>query len=91
MTQQEPLYFHLFNGAKTRAAWDESSPEFIDDWKPEERKIPCSAVQVTYGTCVHLYDSNANMLLELAWTAEDPDLLYLDGVWYGDFQVVVGG
>lgn len=84
----EPLVFHLFNGAKTKAAWDENSSEFIDDGKPEERRIPCAVVQVTYGTCVHLYDHYANMILALAWTEKDPDLLFLDGVWYGDFQVV---
>lgn len=85
----ERLILNLFNGAKTTSAWDESSPDFVDDWKPETRQIPCSLVQVTYGTHIKVYDKDGTMVHEMQWGLEaDPDLILFDGIYYGDFEVI---
>lgn len=79
----------LFNGAKTKEAWNEDSPEFIDDWKPEERDITGLAhVQVTYGCHVKLMYEDGERREDFGF---EDDLLVCDGVYYGDFMVVNGG
>ncbi len=74
---------YLYNGAKTEAAWDSNSPEFVDDWKPEERQIEADAVQVTYGCHVKVYIGDE--LIDFWWGKNG--LIFYEGVFYGDFTV----
>ena len=78
------MKLHLYNGSKTKKAWDETSPHFIDDWKPEEKYIKCDAVQVTYRMHIKVY-LKQEQILELFW---DGDLVKHEGVFYGDFSVL---
>ena len=77
----------LFNGAKTREAWNPESPEFIDDWKPEERVIKCDSVQLTYGCDLKVYRDDDVQCLDLT---SDGFIKYR-GVFYGDFEVTALG
>jgi len=77
------MKLHLWNGSKTKKAWDMTSPEFIDDFKPEEAFIQCDAVQVTYGMHIKVH-LKQKRILELFW---DDDLVEHEGVFYGDFTV----
>jgi len=79
------MIFHLFNGAKTKEAWNPESPEFIDDWKPEEHTIKCDAVQVTY--CDHVKVIAGDDLIEFHWDKDG--FIEHNGVFYGDFIVDV--
>jgi hypothetical protein len=77
------MEIHLFNGAKTKDAWNEDSPHFIDDWKPESKTIKCDEVQVTYGQHLKVY-LNSERIMDLFW---DDDLIEHEGIFYGDFIV----
>lgn len=76
----------LFNGSKTKESWNENSPEFIDDWKPEEKLIPCDSVQITYRDHIKVYSEKDNgHILDLYWT---PDyFIEHEGVFYGDIDI----
>jgi hypothetical protein len=78
--------FRLFNGAKTREAWNPKSAEFVDDWKPESLTLECEAVQVTYGSHIHVHSDDG--FTEFFWT--DDGFIEHDGVFYGDFIVDAG-
>jgi len=73
----------LFNGSKTKEAWNRDSPEFVDDWKPEARDILADAVQVSYGQTVTVTIDDEQRLYFF-----DGDLLDVDGVYYGDFEIL---
>lgn len=77
------LTLRLFNGAKTKEAWNPKSIHFIDDWKPEEHIVDCSAVQVTYGD--HIKVETEKDRLEFYW--DQDGFIEHDGVFYGDFIV----
>lgn len=86
------IELYLFNGAATRNAWNPKSPEFIDDWKPEERTITADHVQVTYATSVTLREWDGGPELVYLFDEDDPGLLVVDGAFYGDFTIrAVGG
>lgn len=74
----------LYNGSKTKEAWNPESPEFIDDWKPEECVIKAKAVQVTYGSHVNVYFANGQ---ELYLGYDGEGFLEYEGVFYGDLIV----
>ena len=78
------MKLHLYNGSNKKEAWDETSPHFIDDWKPEEKYRKCDAVQVTYRMHIKVY-LKQEQILELFW---DGDLVKHEGVFYGDFTVL---
>lgn len=88
MSQSAKIKLVLFNGSKTREAWNPESPEFIDDWKPEEREIEAHHVQVTYATTVTLRDDIDGNETVYEFNSEDPGLLVVDGVFYGDFSIM---
>lgn len=80
---------HFYNGAKSLSAWDETSSDFIDDWKPESRDFVCAAVQVTY--CKHIkmfWDNNSGPedaeMLDF-WRVND--LWVVDGIYFGDVTI----
>ena len=75
------MIFRLFNGAKTKEAWNPNSPEFIDDWKPEELVIKCDAVSVTYGGHVKVYVDDD--MTDFHWDKDG--FIEHNGVFYGDF------
>lgn len=77
------MTLRLFNGAKTKEAWNPDSPEFIDDWKPEELVIKCDAVQMTYGSHVKVRVDDDR--IEFFW--DQDGFIEHDGVFYGDFIV----
>jgi hypothetical protein len=77
----------LFNGAKTREAWNPDSPKFIDNWKPEERVIKCDSVQLTYGCDLKVYQGDDVQYLELTIDG----FVKYRGVFYGDFEVTAMG
>lgn len=77
------VVFRLFNGAKTKEAWNPNSEHFIDDWKPEELCIECEQVQVTYGS--HIKLAVDGDLVEFSWS--DDGFIEHEGVFYGDFIV----
>ena len=77
------MKLHLFNGAKTKTAWDSDSPDFIDNWKPEEKTIKCDLVQVTYGEHLRVILKEEE-ILSIFWK---DDLIEHEGVFYGDFIV----
>jgi len=79
----------FFNGAKTKSAWDPASPDFIDDWKPEERTVECDDLTLVYSQHLRLFgvvgeDGQREEVVEL-WT--DDDLFAFDGVFYGDLSI----
>lgn len=82
---------HFFNGARTKSAWDDTSPDFIDDWKPEERTIRCERVQVTYGKHIKMYGvvdrRAAGEWIDLVDLWFDGSLVPFEGVFYGDFII----
>jgi hypothetical protein len=77
------MIVRLFNGAKTKEAWNPNSPEFIDDWKPEELVIKCDAVQMTYGSHVKVHVDDD--MIEFFWDKDG--FIEHNGVFYGDFIV----
>ena len=77
------MIFRLFNGAKTKEAWNPDSPDFVDDWKPEELTIECEAVQVTYGHHVKLVVGDD--MVDFHWSEDG--FIEHNGVFYGDFIV----
>ena len=74
----------FFNGAKTKSAWDAESPDFIDDWKPEERSIRCQGVQITHGCHIKMRGYLDDDTLDLWY---EGDFVVFDGVFYGDFEI----
>ena len=72
----------LYNGAKSKNAWNEDSPEFIDDCKPERTELQADFVQVTYGD--HIKIGTRGHRLELFW---HDGFIHHDGIFYGDFLV----
>lgn len=78
------INIHLFNGAKTKDAWDENSPEFIDGWKPESRDIVADDIQITYRDHIKIYHSN-DRVVDLFWSEDG--YIELDGVFYGDVSI----
>lgn len=79
------MILRLFNGATTKEAWNPDSPEFIDDWKPEELDIKCHSVQVTYGCHIKVEVDGEDSRLEFFWTNDG--FIEHNGVFYGDFIV----
>lgn len=79
------MILRLTNGAKTREAWNPNSPEFIDDWKPEEVELNVNSVRITYGDHIKVCLVN-NELLELFWDPGYNDIEY-EGVFYGDLDL----
>lgn len=80
----------LWNGATTKDAWNEKSPEFVDDFKPEDRVILCTEVQVTYRDHIKVTlpdDGEGDDLLELFWSGDQ--FIEYDGCFFGDFTVQV--
>jgi hypothetical protein len=77
------ITLYLFNGARTKEAWNETSPEFIDDRKPEELEIVAEMVQVTYASRVTVMNGSDERFYDF-----DDNLLLVDGVYYGDFTVL---
>jgi len=83
------IKIHFYNGAKTKAAWDPESPDFVDDWKPEERTVKCDDLALTFSQHLRLFgvvgeDGQKAEEVEI-WT--DDDLFAFDGVFYGDFAI----
>jgi hypothetical protein len=81
------VVLELYNGATTKEAWDEHSPHFIDDWKPETRKVLCEWVQVTYRDTVRCEPVGVHSELYLEW--DDDGFLEYDGCYFGDLSVGV--
>lgn len=79
------LLVHFYNGSKTKEAWDENSPHFIDDWKPESCDIECDMAQITYRDHVKIYDKEGADILSIFWS--DDGFLEHDGVYYGDVSI----
>jgi cell wall-associated NlpC family hydrolase len=79
------ITIHLFNGSRTKDAWNHESPEFVDDWKPETTEIKARAVQVTYRDHIKVYQGNGD-LLELNWDGDGH--IEHEGVYYGDMEIV---
>lgn len=77
------VVLRLFNGSRTKEAWNPWSPEYIDDQKPEERYISCDRVQWTYGCNIKVYYGDEQQVLPLT---VDGFVLH-EGVFYGDFVV----
>jgi hypothetical protein len=80
------MQVNFFNGAKTPDAWDPKSPAYIDDWKPESQVVDCAGVQVTYGAHLKLFMHDGEVK-DFFWS--EKGLIELDGVFYGDFSIVV--
>jgi DNA-directed RNA polymerase alpha subunit len=78
------MILRLFNGARTKEAWNPDSPEFIDDWKPHECFLPCTSVHIVYRDRIHV-DLDTGKMLDLHWD-KDGYIPY-DSVFYGDFAV----
>lgn len=78
------MILRLFNGAKTKEAWNPASPEFIDDWKPHECFLHCTSVHVVYRDHIHV-DLDTGKMLDLHWD-KDGHIPY-DSVFYGDFAI----
>jgi hypothetical protein len=76
---------HLWNGSATKEAWDENSPLYVDDCKPEQRDIYGEFVQVTYGAVVRVINGSDER--NFSFDKDDHDLLLVDGIYYGDFIV----
>lgn len=74
----------LWNGAETKSAWDCNSPDFIDDFKPLELKLPCDSVQITYRDHIKIYKDDEEVL-DLLW--DNDGYIEHDGVYYGDFTI----
>jgi hypothetical protein len=75
---------NLYNGSTTKEAWNPNSPEFVDDWKPEERVILCDSVQLTYGNHLKIYFSDGHVD---DYPIDEDGFLVVDKVFYGDFLV----
>lgn len=83
------LQIRLWNGATTRDAWNPDSPEFIDDFKKEERLLHAASVRVTYGSRIQMEDVDEfpdEKPFQVEWDDED-NLIELDGVFYGDIEI----
>lgn len=78
------MFLTLWNGAETKSAWDCDSPDFIDDFKPLELKLPCDSVQVTYRDHIKIWQGN-EIMLDLVWDKDG--YIEHDGVYYGDFTI----
>ena len=77
------LVFRLYNGAKTKEAWNPASPHFIDDWKPETLEIPCNYVQLTYGHHIKVECDDELM----TFFVDNHGYIEHKGVFYGNFVV----
>lgn len=78
------MILRLFNGARTKEAWNPDSPEFIADWKPHECFLHCTSVHVIYRDYIHV-DLDTGKMLDLHWD-KDGRIPY-DNVFYGDFAI----
>jgi hypothetical protein len=78
------LAFRLYNGAKTKEAWNPASPHFIDDWKPEMLEMPCDYVQFTYGHHISVECDDERV----EFFVDNDGYIEHEGVFYGDFVVV---
>ena len=78
------IQVRLFNGSKTRVAYNPESPEFIDDWKPEERFLLADWVVLTYGGTLRIGLPNDDVL-HLVWY--DDGLMHYDKVYCGDVSI----
>ena len=76
----------LYNGSRTKEAWNADSPEFIDDWKPEEREFVVKTVQITYGFHLKAYPEGPDGdVMEMYWDEEG--FLHHDECFFGDMEV----
>jgi len=84
---------HFFNGAKTKTKWDPESPEFMDDWKPQERTVECDSTSLTYCQHLRLFGvvGEDGQKVEEVEIWRDDDLFAFDGVLYGDVTITSGG
>lgn len=73
----------LFNGAKTKQAWNPESPNFVDDWKPDETEILAESFQITYGHHMKIWIPED--MIELSWDSDG--FIEYEGVFYGDVEV----
>ena len=76
------MIVHLFNGSKTKDAWDPQSPEFIDGWKPEYHDFECEGAQLTYNTHLKVYPKDAPAI----FLDFDGEYIVHNGVFYGDCE-----
>lgn len=81
------VLLRLFNGARTKEAWNSDSDLFVDDWKPVSRYIRCHSVHWTYGTDLRILMEKNNDPSELEI---DPDgYVLMDGIYYGDWELTL--
>lgn len=83
MKSNTPIYLFLYHGRTIDPVT--GAHENLDDWGSDGPVFAIENLHVTYGVDFRIYSEAADLEANLTW---HEDLIYYDGIGYGDWCVV---